>query len=84
MSRTLTESARYYSAIEKEVTAIIKAVRKWAHFLHARTFIVVTAQLSIAFKLDQQKETKLKTPKSNSGVLNSEPLHIRTFTTDQD
>ena len=36
MSRTLTKSKRRYSAIEKEATAIIEAVQKWAHFLHAR------------------------------------------------
>ena len=35
MSRTLTKSEQRYSAIGKEATAIIEAVRKWAHFLHA-------------------------------------------------
>ena len=42
MSRTLTKNERLYLAIEKEATTIIGAVRKWAHFLHARVFTLVT------------------------------------------
>ena len=38
MSHTLTKSERHYSAIEKEATATIEAVQKWAHFFHARAF----------------------------------------------
>ena len=63
MSRTLTKSKRRYLAIEKEATAIIEAVRKWAHFLHARAFTLVTDQQSIAFMLNQQKRSKIKTAK---------------------
>ena len=53
MLRSLTKSERCYSAIEKEASAIIEAVRKWAHFLHARAFTLVTDQQPIAFMLDQ-------------------------------
>ena len=47
MSLTLTKSKRRYLAIEKEATAIIEAVRKWVHFLHAEAFTLVTDQQSI-------------------------------------
>ena len=46
MSRILTKSERRYSAIEKEPTAIIETVRKWAHFLYARAFTSVRDQQS--------------------------------------
>ena len=62
MSRTRTKSERRYSAIKKEATAIIEVVRKWAHFLHARVFTLVTDQQSIAFMLDQRKRSKIKKP----------------------
>ena len=63
MSSTLTKSERHYSAIEKEAAAIIEAVQKWAHFLHARAFTLVTDQQSIAFRLNQRKKSKIKNAK---------------------
>ena len=33
MSRTLSHCEKRYPAVEKEVTAVIEAVRKWQHFL---------------------------------------------------
>ena len=63
ISRTLTKSERRYSAIEKEATAIIEAVRKWVHFLYARAFTLVTDQQSVAFMLDQRKRNKIKNAK---------------------
>ena len=63
MSRTLTKSERRYSAIEKEASAIIEAVRKWPHFLHARAFTLVTDQQFIAFMLDKQKRSKIENAK---------------------
>lgn len=63
MSRSLTKSERRYSAVEKEATGIIEAVRKWAHFLHARPFTLITDQQAIAFMLDQRKRSKIKNAK---------------------
>ena len=63
MSRTHTKREQRYSAIEKVATAIIEAVRKWTHFLHARAFTLVTDQQSIAFMLDQRKRNKIKNTK---------------------
>ena len=42
MSRTFTGSEKYYAPVEKEATAIIETVRKWAHLLSSRHFKIVT------------------------------------------
>ena len=63
MSRTLTKSERRYPSLEKEATAIIEAVCKWAHFLHARPFTLITDQQSIAFMFYQRKRSKIKNAK---------------------
>ena len=47
MNRTLTKSERRYPSVEKKATAIIEAVRKLAHFLHARPFTLITNQQSV-------------------------------------
>ena len=49
MSRTLSPTEQKYPAVKREATAIIHAVRKWAHYLHGRTFCLVTDQRSVAF-----------------------------------
>jgi len=38
MSRTLSPTEKKYPTMEREAAAIREAVRKWAHFLHGRTF----------------------------------------------
>ena len=42
MSRRLSKSEKHYPAVEKEATAIMEAVRKWAHLLHGRHFRIIT------------------------------------------
>ena len=49
MSRTLCACEKRYSAVEKEVTAIIEAVRKWLHFLKGSHFAIVTDQEAVSF-----------------------------------
>ena len=63
MSRTLQGSELHYPAVEKEATAIIKAVRKWSDFLARREFTLITDQRSVAFMLDKRKRTKIKNNK---------------------
>ena len=63
MSRTLQGSELLYPAVEKEATAIIKAVRKWRHLLIRQHFHLVTDQKSVAFMLDARKRTKIKNNK---------------------
>ena len=63
MSRTLSPTEQRYPTVEREATAIVEAVRKWAHFLHGRTFCLVTDQRSVAFMLDPLRGTKIKNNK---------------------
>ena len=58
MSRSLRKSENRYPAVEKEATAIIEAVRKWAHFLHVRHFTLITDQCPLQFMLDSAKRGK--------------------------
>ena len=70
MSRALQSSELHYPAVEKEATAIIKAVQKWNHLLSRQHFTLVTGQRSVSFMLDNRKCTKLRTIKFNVGILN--------------
>ena len=63
MPRTLTKSEQRYPSVEKEATAIVEAVRKWAHFLLARPFTLMTDQQSITLMFDQRKRSKIKNAK---------------------
>jgi hypothetical protein len=63
MSRTLHGSELHHSAVEKEATSIIEAVRKWSHFLVRKPFTLITDQRSVAFMLDNRKRTKIKNNK---------------------
>ena len=63
MSRSLQGSELHYSAVEKEATAIIEAVRKWSDYLARREFTLITDQRSVAFMLDKRKRTKIKNNK---------------------
>ena len=63
MSRTFQCSEVHYPAVEKEATAIVKAVRKWSHLLSRQHFTLITDQRSVAFMLDNRKRTKIKNNK---------------------
>ena len=58
--RTLNPFEKRYPAVEKKATAIIKAVRKWFHFLKGRHFLLTTDQKSIAFMFDKKNKGKIK------------------------
>ena len=62
-SRTLQGSELHYAAVEKEATAIIESIRKWAHLLNMQTFTIITDQRSVAFMLDTRRRTKIKNSK---------------------
>ena len=63
MSRTLSPSECRYPSIEKEATSITEAVRKWAHYLHGRTFTLITDQKSVAFMFNPEGKGKIKNAK---------------------
>ena len=54
MSRMLSGSETRYPAVEKKATSVIEAVRKWAHYLHGKTFTLITDQKSVAFMFDHK------------------------------
>ena len=63
MSRLLSGSEVHYPPVEKEATAVIESVRKWAHLLGGRQFKIITDQKSVAFMLDNRKRSKIKNDK---------------------
>ena len=63
MSKTLSGSETRYPAVEKEATSVIEAVRKWAHYLHGKTFTLITDQKSVAFMFDHKNRGKIKNNK---------------------
>ena len=62
-SRTLTDSERRHSSIEKEANAIVESLRKWRHYLMGRHFILITDQQSVAFMFGQKHSSKIKNEK---------------------
>jgi len=54
---------KYYPAVEKEATAVIKAIRRWSHFLKGRHFLIITDQRAISFIFDQRNRGKIKNSK---------------------
>ena len=70
MSRTLSGSETRYPAVEKEATSVIEAVRKWAHYLHGKTFTLITNQKSVVFMFDHKNRGKIKN-KKNCALENS-------------
>ena len=66
MSRTLSPSELRYPSVEKEATSIIEAVRRWGHYLHGKTFTLVTDQKSLSYMLDQKRKGKIKNAKIQS------------------
>ncbi|XP_055874670.1 uncharacterized protein LOC129924424 [Biomphalaria glabrata] len=62
-SRTLSPSERHQSAIEKEATAIIEAIRKWKHYLCGNYFTLITDQRSISYIFKDTHDKKIKNDK---------------------
>ena len=44
----LNKSEVHHSVVEKVASAIVEAVRKWAHFLSGRHFTIITDQKSVS------------------------------------
>ena len=63
MPRTLGKSELNYPSVEKKVTAVVEAVRKWRHLLLHSHFTLVTDQRSVAFMFDNRKRSKIKNSK---------------------
>ena len=61
-SRTLSETERRHSAVEKEAYAIIESVRAWKHYLQGRYFKLITDQRSVAFMYNSHS-SKIKNDK---------------------
>ena len=40
-SRTLSDCKTRYPTVEREATSVIEAVRRWAHHLHGKTFMLI-------------------------------------------
>ena len=47
-------------SVEKEASAIMKAVRKWAQFVSGRHFTVITDQQSVSFMYSARNHGKIK------------------------
>lgn len=62
-SRTLSDSERRHSSVEKEAYAIVEALRKWKHYLIGRHFKLITDQRSVAFMFDVKHFGKVKNEK---------------------
>jgi hypothetical protein len=62
-SRTLQGSELKHAAVEKEVQAIIEAVRHWRYFLTGRHFALKTDQKSVSYMFDVQHKGKIKNDK---------------------
>ncbi|GFO16304.1 retrovirus-related pol polyprotein from transposon 17.6 [Plakobranchus ocellatus] len=62
-SRTLNQSERKHSSVEKEAYAIVEALRKWRHYLIGRHFQLVTDQKSVAFMYGNSPKGKIKNDK---------------------
>jgi len=69
-SRMFNKCELHYSSVEKDALAIIKAVRKWAHFLTGRHFTVVMDQRSVSFMYRGRTVEKLKTRNCFFGAWN--------------
>lgn len=62
-SRTLNDSERRHSSIEKEASAVVESLRKWRHYLIGRHFILITDQRSVSFMFKQSHNSKIKNEK---------------------
>jgi len=59
ISKTLTESQRDYSQIQKEALAIIYALKKFFQYLYGRKFILVTVHQPLVAMFGLNKPTPL-------------------------
>ena len=67
-SRSFTPTERKHASAEKEVCAIIEAVKKWSHYLSERKFTIVTDQHALNFMFQAKRlGTNFKITKSNGG-----------------
>ena len=62
-SRTLSQSERNHSSVEKEAYAIIEAIRRWRHYLLSNSFKLVTDQEAVSFIYDKKRNGKVKNDK---------------------
>ena len=62
-SKTLSQSEKSYSVIEKEALSIMEAVRRWHHYLSCRQFDLVTDQRALSFILNKAHNGKVKNNK---------------------
>ncbi|XP_041989092.1 uncharacterized protein LOC121740463 [Aricia agestis] len=62
-SRSLNDSERRHSSVEKEACAIVESLRKWRHYLTGRHFRLITDQRSVSFMFNQSHKSKIKNEK---------------------
>lgn len=63
-SRTLTQSERKQSTVEKEACAIVESCRRWRHLLHSvPKFDIITDQKSVSYLYGPNKRSKIKNEK---------------------
>ena len=62
-SRTLNDSEKKHSAVEKEAYAIVESLRKWRHYLLGKHFNLITHLRSVSFMYDKSLRTKIKNDK---------------------
>ena len=61
-SRSLSETERRHSAVEKEAYAIVESIQAWKHYLQGRYFKLITDQRSVAFMYNSSS-SKIKNDK---------------------
>ena len=62
-SRTLNNSERNHSSVEKVAYAIVESVRKWNHLLLGKLFTIITDQKSVSFMFDEKHSSNVKNDK---------------------
>lgn len=62
-SRTLSETEKQHSTVEREAQAIIESIKKWKHFLLGRHFLLMTDQKALSFIFDQTHSSRIKNDK---------------------
>ena len=62
-TRSLNNSERAHSSIEKEARAIVDSLKHWRHFLIGKKFTVITDQKSVSFIFAADNKGKIKNEK---------------------